>query len=103
MRNCWRFEAALGLALITSSAYGQQAPGIAGVVAAGTPIELVQEGFTFLEGPVGMADGTLVFSDPRVSKTYRLDGSGKITVIRENTNGTNGLALDKNGDLINAE
>jgi gluconolactonase len=89
--------------LIAAPALAQPSAGIPGVVAAGVQPELVQEGFTFLEGPVGTADGGLFFSDIRVNKTYRLDPSGKITAVREDTNGTNGLALDKNGDLINAE
>jgi gluconolactonase len=76
---------------------------IPGVVAAGQQPELVQEGFTFIEGPVGTRDGGLFFSDIRVGKTYRMDAGGKITVIREGTKSTNGLALDKNGDLLGAE
>ena len=81
-----------------------QAQGIAGVVAAGSEPELVREGFTFTEGPVGTADGGLYFSDIREpSKTYRMDPDRKIMVVREKTNSTNGLALMKNGDLLGAE
>jgi len=85
------------------TAFSQSPSGIPGVVAPGVQPELVQEGFTFLEGPVGTADGGLFFSDIRVNKTYRLDPSGKISVVRENTNSTNGLALTKDGDLLGAE
>jgi sugar lactone lactonase YvrE len=56
---------------------------------------LWQEGFTFTEGPVGSAKGGLFFSDIRANKTYYLDPGGKIAVIREETNGANGLALTK--------
>src|ERR1700719_1461476 len=77
--------------------------GIPGVLAPGVVPELVQEGFTFTEGPVGTADGGLYFSDIRVSKTYYLDTAGKITLVRENTNGANGLALTKDGELLFAE
>lgn len=94
--------AALGL-LFAFPASAQAPGGIPGVVAPGVQPELVQEGYMFVEGPVGTADGGLLFSEIRVSKTYRLDPQGKITVARENTNGANGLALDKNGDLISAE
>jgi gluconolactonase len=95
----------LGLAVLALFALPglAQTGGIPGVVAPGDTPQLVQEGFTFLEGPVGTADGGLFFSDIRVNKTYRLDPGGKISVIRENTNGTNGLALTKNGDLVGAE
>lgn len=81
----------------------QTSAGIPGVVAPGVQPELVKDGFTFIEGPVGTADGGIFFSDIRVSKTYRLSPSGQLGVVRENTNGTNGLALTKDGDLLNAE
>jgi len=81
-----------------------QAPaGIPGVIAPGAVPELVQEGFTFTEGPVATADGGLYFSDIRVNKTFYLDPGGKIGVVRENTNGANGLALTKEGELLFAE
>ena len=94
---------AVASVLFAFPALAQTPGGIPGVVAPGVQPELVQEGFTFVEGPVGTADGGLFFSDIRVNKTFRLDPQGKIAVVRENTNGSNGLALDKNGDLINAE
>ena len=81
----------------------QPASAISGVIAAGAQPELVQEGFVFTEGPLGTADGGLYFNDIRVSKTYRLDPAGKISVAFENTNGANGLALTREGDLLAAE
>ena len=72
----------------------QDSAGVRGVVAAGVKPELVQEGFMFTEGPVGSADGGLYFTDIRANKIYRLDPSGKIAAIRENTAGANGLALN---------
>src|SRR5438128_4248561 len=80
-----------------------QTGGIPGVLAPGVVPELVQEGFTFTEGPVGTADGGLYFSDIRVSKTFYLDPGGKISVFREGTNGANGIALTKAGELLFAE
>src|SRR5262247_2383412 len=80
-----------------------QTSGIPGVVAPGVESELVQEGFTFTEGPVGTADGGLYFSDIRVNRVFHLDPAGKITVARENTNGSNGIALTREGDLLFAE
>jgi len=38
-------------------------PGIPGVVAAGTRIELIKEGFTGTEGPVTLPDGSLIFTE----------------------------------------
>jgi gluconolactonase len=80
----------------------QSSSGISGVVAAGVQPQLVQEGFVFTEGPVGAADGGLFFSDVRANKIYHLDPSGKITAVRENTAGANGLAFNS-GELYAAE
>ncbi len=100
-------RSALGIAVIIAAfalPVGAQTPaGIPGVLAPGVMPELVQEGFVFTEGPVGTADGGLYFSDIRVSKTYFLDAGGKISVARENTNGANGLALTRDGELLFAE
>jgi gluconolactonase len=91
------------LAIASLPALAQTPDGIPGVLAPGAVPELVQEGFVFTEGPVGTADGGLYFSDIRVSRTFYLDGSGKISVVRENTNGANGLALTRDGQLLFAE
>jgi len=83
---------------------GQASVEIRGVVAANAKPELVQEGFTFTEGPVGTGDGGLYFSDIMgADKTFRLDSNGKISVYRSATNGTNGLALLRDGSLVGAE
>lgn len=97
------FVIAVMLALCALPALAQAPPGIAGVLAPGVMTELVQEGFVFTEGPVGTADGGLFFSDIRANKTNYLDPAGKISVVRENTNGSNGLALTGNGELLFAE
>jgi len=81
----------------------QSAAGIPGVVAPGVAVELVQEGFQFTEGPVGTPDGNLYFTDNRANKIHFLDASGKITVAHENTNNANGLALTREGDLLEVQ
>jgi gluconolactonase len=91
------------LALFALPAVAQAQGGIPGVLAPGANAELVQEGFTFTEGPVGAADGSLYFSDIRVNKTFHLDAAGKISQFRENTGGANGIALNKDGELLFAE
>jgi hypothetical protein len=70
----------LALALMVLGAPGavaQQSAGIPGVISPGVERELVQEGFTFTEGPVGTLDGGLYFSDIRVNRIHRLDAVGK--------------------------
>ena len=81
-----------------------QAPAvIPGVVAPGVTAELVQEGFKFLEGPVGTADGGLYFTDILASQIHRLDPNGQISVLREPSGAANGLAVTRDGDLLAAE
>ena len=91
------------LALLALPAPAQRAGGVPGVLQAGVMPELVQEGFVFTEGPVGTAEGGLFFSDLRANRTYYLDPAGKISLVRENTGGANGLALTRDGELLFAE
>ncbi len=94
--------AAAAVALL-AGAVRAQSPGIADVVAPGVAPELLQDGFAFTEGPLGAPDGGLYFSDIRPNRIYRLDASGKIELMHEQTNGANGLALTREGDLLAAE
>ena len=80
-----------------------QQSAIRGVIAADARVELVRGGFQGVEGPVGTPDGGLYFSDITANRTYRLDTNGNISVWRENTKGTNGQFLLKDGRLLGAE
>ena len=95
--------AATLLAVAAVPSFAQTPGSIPGVLAPGAVPELVQEGFVFTEGPLGTADGGLYFSDIRVSKVFHVDAGGKISLVRENTNGANGLALTREGELLFAE
>jgi gluconolactonase len=101
-RRCAVFAAA-GFAALIAPVLAQEPTGIPGVVAPGVEPQLVQEGFKFTEGPVGTAEGALYFSDIRTNRTYLLETGGKISIVRENTNGANGLALTADGHLLAAE
>jgi gluconolactonase len=103
VRTNGALNTALLIALLATTVLAHPQAGIPGVVAPGVQPELVQEGFVFTEGPVGTADGGLYFSDIRANLTYHLDPSGKITMVREHTNGSNGLALTRDGSLLAAE
>lgn len=76
------------------------APGIPGVVAAGTKVAIVKDGFQSSEGPIAMPDGTTLFTEPGASKVHKIDKNGTISVFLENTDRANGLALDSKGRLI---
>ena len=77
--------------------------GLSGVIAPEAKLELVREGFQFTEGPLPMADGGLLFTDLRASRVQRLDPQGVISTIYEKTGETNGLAYDRNGDVLGVE
>ena len=74
-------------------------PAIAGVVAAGTPIELIKEGFTGTEGPVALPDGSLIFTETTANRVTRIAADGSTSTFVEGSNGANGLGLAANGDL----
>ncbi len=97
--------AVLGAVLMSAGCASVQTQGgIPGVVALGVEPELVQEGFIFTEGPLGTADVELYFTDLReANRIYRLDAGGKISVFREKSDGTNGLAFTPTGDVVGAE
>ena len=76
-------------------------PAIAGVVAPGTPIELVRAGFRRTEGPVGMPDGSLLFSER--DNITRIDGDGNVSIFVEPSNAANAVGFDPQGRLISVQ
>ncbi len=78
---------------------GAVTPAIAGVVAAGTPIELIKEGFTGTEGPVTLPDGSLIFTETNANRITRIAPDGSTSTFVEGSNGANGLGFTANGDL----
>ena len=95
-------------------------PAIDAIIAPGTKIEKLADGFGFTEGPVWMPakdgqDGYLLFSDPNNNTIYRWDTDGQVSVFRSHSGytgvnigeyrqpGSNGLALDPQGRLTIAE
>lgn len=71
---------------------------IAGVIAPGMRIELVKAGFRRTEGPVGLPDGSLLFTE--MDSIVRVDAAGNVSTFVERSNGANGLAIDARGRLI---
>jgi gluconolactonase len=77
---------------------------IPGVVAAGTKIEVIKSGFTGTEGPIGLPDGSLIFTETQADRITRIDkDTGATSTFLENTNGSNGLAWDAKGRLISVQ
>jgi gluconolactonase len=79
------------------------APGIPGVVAAGTKVAVIKDGFQNTEGPVTLPDGSLIFTETRGSLITRIDKDNNITPFLENTNRSNGLGFDSKGRLISVQ
>jgi gluconolactonase len=85
-------------------------PALDAIVAPGTPIEKLADGFLFTEGPVWTGDG-LLFSDPNANTIYRWSDDDGLSVFRTKSGyggadigrykqpGSNGLALDPAGRL----
>ena len=79
------------------------APDIPGVVAAGTKVQVIKEGFQGTEGPIGLPDGSLIFTETNANRITKIDKDNNVSTFLENTNGSNGLAFDAKGRLITVQ
>jgi gluconolactonase len=80
------------------------ATAIPGVIAAGTKIEVIKGGFTGTEGPIGLPDGSVIFTETQANRITRIDkDTNATTTFLENTNGSNGLAWDAKGRLLSVQ
>jgi len=79
------------------------APNIPGVVAAGTKVEVIKEGFQGTEGPIGLPDGSLIFTETNANRITKIAADNTTSTYLENTNGSNGLAFDAKGRLISVQ
>ena len=100
MRSDRSTAAAIALVL---AAWPAKSADIPGVIAPGAMIELLSEAFTNTQGPLGTPDGGLYFADTVAHTTYYLDQQGYITIERERTEHSSGIAFTPEGDLVFAE
>jgi gluconolactonase len=70
------------------------------VVAAGTKVVVVKDGFQSTEGPVPLPDGSLLFTEPGASRVHKIDKNDNISTFLENTKRANGLAFDSKQRLV---
>ena len=106
MKRTVFLAAALTLSIGSATAAQTTAPqaAIPGVIGAGAQVQLVKDGLEGLEGPVPSGDGGLYFTAIEENRIYKVDPNGTaVSIWRENTNGTNGLFLLKDGRLLGAE
>jgi gluconolactonase len=76
------------------------AAGVPGVVTAGTTIEFIKDGFQGTEGPVGLPDGSLIFTETQAQRITRIAADGSTSTYLENSNGANGLGFTAKGELV---
>lgn len=60
-------------------------------------IELVAEGLQFPEGPIAMADGSIILTEVRRGTLTRITPDGRSEVLVETGGGPNGLAIGPDG------
>lgn len=73
---------------------------IEGVVNAGVKVELIKEGFEGTEGPIGLPDGSAIFTETKANRITKVSPDNTVSTYLENTNGANGLAFNKAGELF---
>jgi gluconolactonase len=79
------------------------APAIAGVVAEGAVVHVIAEGFQGTEGPLGMAEGSLIFTETNANRITRIAPDDELSTFLENTNGSNALGLDPMGRIVSVQ
>jgi gluconolactonase len=89
--------------LLAQGAETQVQTDIPGVARAGTRIEFIKEGFKGTEGPLGLADGSLIFTETRDSRITRIAEDGGVSSYLEQSNGSNGLGLTAAGELVSVQ
>ena len=70
------------------------------LVAPGTKIEKLADGFSFTEGPAADKKGNVYFTDQPNDKILIWSTDGKLSTFLENTGRANGLYFDRNGGLL---
>jgi gluconolactonase len=76
------------------------APDIPNVVAGGTKVQLVKDGFQDAQGATAAPDGSLLFTERSANRIMKLDKDGNISSYMENTSQANGFSFDSKGRLI---
>jgi gluconolactonase len=88
----------------TAPAVVGAAAAIPGVVRAGAPIERILTGFDGLDDPIGLTDGSLVFSEPGARRIHRMNTStNAVSVLVAQSNESHGVTEDATGRLISAQ
>src|SRR5215210_6284839 len=79
------------------------APEIAGVVKAGTKVQVIKTGLTSgTEGPIALNDGSgaVLFTEQQADRVSKIDKDGNITPFLEKITGINGVTINPKGQMI---
>lgn len=78
------------------------APDIPGVVAGGTPIQVLREDFQGSEGPLALPDGSLLFAENQAMRVTRIAADGGVSTFLTDAAVPNALGLSPTGEIIAA-
>jgi gluconolactonase len=104
--NHARISSLILLLLASSTSAADRYAGLAteGYLGPVKVLATVEDEQVFTEGPAVARDGTVYFTNTRVSKILKYQpDTGELSVFRENTNETNGLYFDPQGNLLCCE
>lgn len=87
----------LMLTFVAASAHGQE------IVKPTGPVELVQDGFAFTEGPAADSKGVVYFSDIPATSIHRISLDGAITLFTADSKHTNGMIFTSDGRLLGCQ
>ena len=91
---------ALLLVVITAGCMRQTAKEQLSVIAPQATVQKLVTGFRFTEGPVADAEGNVYFTDIPNSRIHRWSLDGKLSTFLENSERSNGLFFDSEGNLL---
>jgi len=66
-------------------------------------LETLAVGFEFTEGPLWLADGSILFQDIKTERTHRVRPDRSVELVREKTGAANGQTFSSDGRIIFCE
>jgi gluconolactonase len=75
-------------------------PGFKSVLAPGATLKQVGTGYSFTEGPASDKKGNIYFTDQPNNRIWKYGTDGKLSIFLEPSRRSNGLAIDKAGNII---
>jgi gluconolactonase len=66
-------------------------------------VRVIQEGFDGTEGPIGLPDGSLLFTETNANRILQIGLDGEVVTFVEDTNGSNALGFGPDGQLISVQ